>query len=333
MDKQNIKVSLVVAIYNSALFLDKLIQSIIEQTYKNIEIILVDDGSPDNSGEICDKYAALDERIKVVHKKNGGTCEARNVGMSMATGDYLMIIDGDDWLSSDYVEYLLGIAISTDSDMAMSDNIFTTRDQVQVAKDDIRIWSAEEAAVNLIYPKIAIGPWNKIYKLKMIREKNISFSVPWSGEGLYFACMAAQNSNHVGVGHRKVYNYRLNNAGSGLTHYNVQIAINALWNIKNIGRNLVIKTRRLKNAVYWHIWKNYNFLLRLILATNSKKKYFWKYVECLIMIRLMIPKILLVCEFSRNEKKSMLYRAIFPIKCAKGLTQWQQNELAKDKMK
>ena len=108
-ENQSIKVSIIVAIYNSAKFLDKLITSIIDQTYKNIEVILVDDGSPDNSGEICDKYAALDSRIKVLHKKNGGACDARNKGLEMVTGEYLSIIDGDDWLEPDYVEYLLKI--------------------------------------------------------------------------------------------------------------------------------------------------------------------------------------------------------------------------------
>lgn len=119
-ENQSIKVSIIVAIYNSAKFLDKLITSIIDQTYKNIEVILVDDGSPDNSGEICDKYAALDSRIKVLHKKNGGACDARNKGLEMVTGEYLSIIDGDDWLEPDYVEYLLKLAVDTGSDMSMS---------------------------------------------------------------------------------------------------------------------------------------------------------------------------------------------------------------------
>ena len=83
---QTIKVSIIVAIYNSAAFLDKLITSIINQSYKNIEVILVNDGSPDNSGEICDKYAAKDPRIKVLHKTNGGACDARNKGLELVTG-------------------------------------------------------------------------------------------------------------------------------------------------------------------------------------------------------------------------------------------------------
>lgn len=329
---EDIKVSLVVAVYNSAKFLDKLITSIMNQTHKNIEVILVDDGSPDDSGEICDAYAKNDNRILVLHKKNGGTCDARNKGMEMATGDYLMIIDGDDWLEQDYVQYLLTIAIKTNSDMALSDKLFTTRDRRQTENDSTEVWTAEQAAANIVYPRMPIGPWNKIYKMSMLRENNISFSVPWSGEGLYFATMAAQHSNHVGVGHKKVYNYRLNNAGSGLTKYNVVMGINALYNIKNIADNLVIKTPKLENAVNWHIWKNYNFLLKLIIATDSKRKYSNEYKECLTKIRTMLPSVIVKSEVSTKEKLRMIYMGGFPIFYAKRSIQNLNNSLKNDKM-
>ena len=183
--KSNIKVSIIVAIYNSDKFLEKLILSIIGQTYKNIEVILVDDGSPDNSGAICDKYAVIDSRIKVLHKPNGGCCDARNKGLELVTGEFLTIIDGDDWLEPDYIEYLLRVVLQTDSDMAMSLNIFTTRERIQVKFDKIETWTSEDAAIAIIYPKVPIGPWNKIYKTDMIRRNKVDFSVPWSGEGHY----------------------------------------------------------------------------------------------------------------------------------------------------
>ena len=107
------KVSAIVAIYKSEKFLPKLIDSIINQTWQNLEILLVDDGSPDNSGAICDDYASRDDRIRVIHKKNGGACEARNVGLAEATGEYILIIDGDDWLELDYVAYLMNLIHQT----------------------------------------------------------------------------------------------------------------------------------------------------------------------------------------------------------------------------
>lgn len=97
------KVSIIVPIYNVEKYVGECIQSLIDQTYKNVEIILVDDGSPDRSGEICDEYAARDSRIKVIHKENGGPSLARITGISASNGDAIMTIDGDDWLDFDTV--------------------------------------------------------------------------------------------------------------------------------------------------------------------------------------------------------------------------------------
>ena len=330
------KVSLIVAIYKSEKFLDKLIMSIIKQTYKNIEIILVDDGSPDNSGSICDKYAAQDERIRVIHKKNGGACEARNTGMNAATGDYICIIDGDDWLELDYVEYLMHLIQETSSDMAIADKIFTTRDRKQTERDKVETWSAEKAACAIIYPYMAIGPWSKIYSTKLLRDNNISFCTKWSGEGLYFASTAAQYANHVGIGHKKVYNYRLNNTGSGLTHYNLTMATNAAENIRFIKENLHLNTPRLRRACDWHIWKNYGFVLRLIVATNSIKDNYEMYKDCLKNIRLRFPSVFLCSNWRLcggvKGRVSMLLNALFPVWRAKRRLRLAAEALAKDTM-
>jgi len=93
-------VSVVVPIYNVELYLKECVDSILSQTYKNIEVILVDDESPDLCGKICDDYAAMDGRIKVVHKKNGGLSDARNAGMKVATGDLITFVDSDDYMLS-----------------------------------------------------------------------------------------------------------------------------------------------------------------------------------------------------------------------------------------
>lgn len=328
----DIKVTIIVAVYKSEPFLPKLLNSIINQTYKNLEIILVDDGSPDNSGKICDDYAEEDIRIKVIHKKNGGACEARNYGIEAANGEYISIIDGDDWLEQDYVEYLLDLAVSTKSDMAMTDKIFTTRDRVQTDNDKKEVWTSEKAATSIIYPIIPIGPWNKLIKLSLIIKNNISFSVPWSGEGLYFTFMCAQHSNQVAVGHRKVYDYRLNNAGSGLTNYNVEMGINALWNIKNIGKNNIHSSKKIENAVNWHIWKNYNFLIKLIIATNTKDKYKKVYDECLSGMKQILPTVLLHSEMGIKSKMKMLLKTMTPIVFAKIELKTERDALAIDKM-
>ena len=104
------KVSAIVAIYKSEAFLPKLIDSIISQTWENLEILLIDDGSPDNSGAICDEYAKRDNRIRVIHKKNGGLASARNRGITVATGKYIFFLDSDDWLEKDGLQQLYELA-------------------------------------------------------------------------------------------------------------------------------------------------------------------------------------------------------------------------------
>lgn len=328
----DIKVSLIVAIYKSEKFLPKLIESIINQTYSNIEVLLIDDGSPDNSGLICDEYAKRDDRIKVIHKKNGGACEARNTGLKSATGDYIAIIDGDDWLEPDFVEYLLKIAIETDSDMTLSDKIFTTRDRVQTVDDKIEVWTATKAATAIIYPKMEIGPWNKLYKSSLLGNNNITFSVPWSGEGLYFASTAAQCANHVGVGHKKIYNYRLNNINSGLTNYKLEMALNAEWNINNIKNSLRIHTPELEEACNYHIWNNQFFIIHLIVATDSLKENYNKYKLCRRNMFKLLPGRLLHSNVSFRNKLGMIRRTFFPIYMAKRAVKKSRVALAADKM-
>ena len=96
-------ISIIVPVYNVEEYLKECIDSIINQTYKRIEIILVDDGSTDKSGKICDDYAKIDKRIKVVHKENGGLSDARNVGISVSSGKYIAFVDSDDWVEKNYV--------------------------------------------------------------------------------------------------------------------------------------------------------------------------------------------------------------------------------------
>ena len=327
------KVSIIVTVYKHERYIRKCIESIINQTYKNLEIILVDDGTPppDCSGKICDEYAKKDKRIKVIHKKNGGCCEARNFGLKKATGDYISIIDGDDWLEPDYVEYLMKIIKKTKADMAIAPNVFTTRDRKQVEKDEITVWTPEEAVANLIYPVMMIGPWSKLYSAKMLKKYNITFSTPWSGEGLYFAVMSAQRANRVGVGTRKVYNYRMNNVDSGLTNYNVQMGINARDCIMNYtARDVIFDTPLVQNAINWHIWKNHHFLLKLIIATDSTEKYNELYQDCLKNIRKSMFRTAIHSRVSPREKVKIVINSFFPIWHAKRMIRLEQAALKED---
>lgn len=121
--KNEPKISIIVPIYNVEVYLRKCLDSIVNQTYKNLEIILVDDGSPDNCGVICDEYAANDERIKVIHKQNGGVSSARNAGLEIATGEYIGWVDSDDWIELDMFEYLIKNAQTYKADITVCSRI------------------------------------------------------------------------------------------------------------------------------------------------------------------------------------------------------------------
>ena len=96
-------ISVVIPVYRVEKYLERCVESVINQTYANLEIILIDDGSPDNSGNICDEYAKIDKRIKVIHKKNGGLSDARNVGIENSKGKYITFIDSDYYIEENYV--------------------------------------------------------------------------------------------------------------------------------------------------------------------------------------------------------------------------------------
>lgn len=120
MEKQKqTLVSIIIPIYKVEQYLIDCIQSVCSQTYKNIEIILVDDGSPDNCGKICDDYAKMDKRISVIHKENGGLSDARNKGIDIARGDYITFVDSDDYVETTFIEDLYNAIEKTNSDISI----------------------------------------------------------------------------------------------------------------------------------------------------------------------------------------------------------------------
>ena len=167
------KISVIVPIYNSEKYLHRCINSIISQTYKNLEIILVDDGSTDNSGMICDQLATQDERIRVFHKKNGGLSSARNLGIEVASGDYIAFVDSDDWLADDIYEYCIDLAEKNNCDVIDYNVEFTNGNGTKKAfgteiKYDIEIIEGKEILRDYLMKgqteKAPFTVWRKLYK-------------------------------------------------------------------------------------------------------------------------------------------------------------------------
>ena len=162
-------VSLIVPVYNVESYLEECVDSLIHQTYRNIEIVLIDDGCTDNSGKICDQYRKRDKRISVIHKEYGGVSDARNIGLSTATGDYIMFVDSDDFVAYNYVELMLTAIVSRQADLVCCGFSLTNEAgeiTASVCNKVQAVISKEESLRLLIQDNNPIENyvWNKIYK-------------------------------------------------------------------------------------------------------------------------------------------------------------------------
>lgn len=161
------KISVIVPVYNVEKYIHKCVDSILNQTYQNIEVILVDDGSPDACGSICDEYAKNDSRVIVVHKENGGLSDARNAGLDIATGEYIAFVDSDDWIEPDAYEYLIKNAIRYKVKMAVGGvKVFDEkynkyRKNYDIIEIEEKVLGKEEYIKNVFCSIWAA--WDKIY--------------------------------------------------------------------------------------------------------------------------------------------------------------------------
>lgn len=177
-------VSVIVPIYNSQEYLRKCVQSIVDQSYPNIEVILVDDGSSDGSPQICDDFAAQDHRVKAIHIPNGGVSNARNLGVQHAEGAYIAFVDSDDYVDEDYLETLVRGIQKSNADLcvsALDPEYLGNSFEMQLTPD------YEESLLFLLQNFLLFGPVVKLYRSDFIRKHQISFSKGISyGEDLLF---------------------------------------------------------------------------------------------------------------------------------------------------
>ena len=166
-------VSIIVPIYNVEPYLRRCVDSLLRQTYKDFELILVDDGSPDNCGAICDEYAAVDTRVRVIHKSNGGLSDARNAGLAIAQGEYIAFVDSDDWVAADYLGRMLAALQETGADICECEVLRTDGSQEAVtdAQADAAAFETESAMKELICDGVfRQHVWNKLYRRVVIAD-------------------------------------------------------------------------------------------------------------------------------------------------------------------
>ena len=202
--------SIIVPVYNVAEHLPRCIESILKQTYAHLEIILVDDGSPDNSGKICDDYAQKDSRIKVVHQENRGLSGARNTGLEMASGDYIGFVDSDDWIKKTMFEEMVNVAIGHNVDMVTCGVIksLDLQNEDSPNEDTIFFKSRDEAIVHLI-ETTSFSVWRRIYRNSLIQ--NIKFVEGKNSEDVYFTLESLMRLEKCGYTEKELYIYNVEN--------------------------------------------------------------------------------------------------------------------------
>ncbi len=208
----NSLISIIVPVYNVEPFVSKCLDSLIGQTYTNIEIIVVDDGSTDGTSQKCDEYASLDRRVKVIHKANGGVSSARNAGLNAAKGRYISFVDADDWVEPSFIECLLMNMIRTKADLSAvcfkyeygkgSETNFTVKDEYQTF-----IYEKKDLFPQILYSaKVGGFLWNKLFKkefiLQMLDEKL------YYSEDFVFTAEYCKNVKKMVFADLPLYHYR-----------------------------------------------------------------------------------------------------------------------------
>lgn len=214
-------VTLIIPAYNCENYIEQTLQSVINQTYRNIEILLVDDGSTDTTGKICDVYSKKDERVVVYHKENGGQASARNLALADAKGEYLAFADSDDILALNYIETLINLAIKYNSDFVQC-GYSKFWDQIPEhayeEKNDIAVLPSSEALKEFCYQrKITPAPWCKI--IKRSTWGDIRFPVGMGYEDYAIIYKVLGNAQKIVCSSTGIYLYRIHNSSTQHTAY------------------------------------------------------------------------------------------------------------------
>ncbi|MEE0898037.1 MAG: glycosyltransferase [Acutalibacteraceae bacterium] len=256
-------ISIIVPVYNVEKYLERCVGSIISQTYENLEIILVNDGSPDKSGEICDTFAKIDSRIEVYHKENGGLSDARNFGVEHSSGEYVAFIDSDDYIAPNYIEYLLSLIKKYNADISACYMTETYGDTADYRTNDEfqneQLLTGKEACLKLfgnLY-SVLVTAWGKLYRSDIV--KKYIFPVGKIHEDEATTCKYYYEATRVAVGNRCLYAYYQNPKGIMHTKGN-SINPDVIWSFEHRAEFFEEHNERKLAGISWNFL--YNYLVR-----------------------------------------------------------------------
>lgn len=221
------KVSIIIPIYNGEKYISACIRGLLKQTYQNIECILVDDGSSDSSGKICDFFAEKDTRVKVLHQQNSGVSVARNAGIEIAEGKYLVFFDVDDFVTEYVIEENVKIAEKNNVDVVLFCFwyfIVNENKKIDNGMKKSYIGSKEEffreKLIETVENEMFNAPWNKMYRKDFLIRNDLKFDAMFSiYEDAVFAAKMFQYADKIAINNKKYYTYVLRPTGSAITKY------------------------------------------------------------------------------------------------------------------
>ena len=216
-------ISVIMPVYNVELYLPKAIESVLNQTYQRLELLLIDDGSTDKSGLICDEYAAKDKRVKVFHKKNGGLSEARNVGLDNAFGEWISFLDSDDWIDPTMLETLLKIAINNDSNISACKTQYFCGDNYCEKKDTNCVCNytiSQVLGLLLNDNVIRFEVWNKLWSRNAIG--NIRFKIGQVSEDVFFDFEVFKRVNQISFIDTSFHHYLTSRDGNTKSKFRIE---------------------------------------------------------------------------------------------------------------
>lgn len=285
------KVSVIIPVYNSEQYLKECIESIRDQTYKNVEIVIVDDGSTDSTKEIIEVYLKIDERISAFYQDNKGPAQARNNGMTHSVGDYFLFFDSDDILNHDTIQKMVDIIEKENADIVMGNYITVNHEGKFI--EEINITDIERVILEngvKECSKLSPNPGNKLYKADIIKKRRIKFCDTYIGEDLNFYLKFLLFASKIAILENSLYQYRILSSSISRT-YTLKILdiIDSLADLKeyyNINGHSSLYSQYLTSVELIHFTlqickvplidnkKDRKIVIKQIKKNKSKKSYY-----------------------------------------------------------
>ena len=282
------KISIIIPIYKVEKYLNKCVQSVVNQTYKNLEIFLVDDGSPDNCPKMCDDWAEKDSRIQVIHKKNGGLSDARNFGIEKATGDYIMFLDSDDYIHEEICKTLLNLITKYDAEISMCDACDVNENEQKIicnnkttTEINEQVFNKDELIKMLLNRDIKyfMTAWAKLYKTELF--KTLRYDVGKIHEDEFILHKLINQTNKLAYVNLPYY-YYLQREGSIMQSKKEKSYIDTLEAFEQRFKFLIENTN-LKNETITYALRFFKFkyiqIKKSKLSKEIAKKYLFKFKE------------------------------------------------------